>query len=227
MTKSTSETKECVACAERIKVGAKLCRYCDTLQSDERFVAKSRKSSRARTFQEHRQCLKCQRKLQVDEPAICTSCQFHLDKHERAFLQTGAELELCPTCSSRYFLVDFADECVQCEAQRTPFKNQPPWKLGALKSWWVQLIFLLPLAFNPELEILSFFPAVFLSSLGGQLLFWDALLVGVLAIIYLVRKNNQSETIRIKTWIFSVLVFMGLGFIAFLIGLMMTIAISV
>lgn len=29
--------KECVACAEEIKVNAKLCRHCGTLQNDERF----------------------------------------------------------------------------------------------------------------------------------------------------------------------------------------------
>ena len=226
MANSESGTKECVACAETIKSSAKLCRYCDTLQNDERFQEKSRKPSRARTFQEQSQCLKCQRKLKTDEPAICTSCQFHLDKHELAFLETGAELELCPTCSSRYFLLDYADECVGCESRRSPFKIALPWKLGTLKSWWVQVIFLLPLVFNPEFEVFRFFPVVFLSSLGGQLLFWNALLAGVLGIVYLVRKNNQSDTQRIKTWIFSVLVFMGLGFIAFVLGLMMTLAIS-
>lgn len=36
------ETKECVACAEQIQANAKLCRFCNTLQNDQRFHPQSK-----------------------------------------------------------------------------------------------------------------------------------------------------------------------------------------
>lgn len=146
-----TQTKGCIACAERIQADAKLCKHCRTWQNDSRFDSREVK------------------------PNPRTGTNFVV----------GAK------------------------------------KVNFFISWWAQLISVAVVLINPDAGSFTN-PLVFLLNVSAQLLGWNICISIAFTIAYFGMKLRGLAPHRVRSWLFSSLVFGAFGFLV----LMLTIGFS-
>jgi hypothetical protein len=204
------DTKECVACAESIKAAARLCKYCSTMQDDEKFVktAKTKRSKPASPKKSN--CLSCDKPLKNTETSLCNMCQFQVSKHERDLIARGMDIEHCPVCATRFYAPEISSDCHICEGRNDISRR-------LLTSWWVQLIFF-GLAVLVSGGQLFSSVGMLLIVLGPQLLGGNGLLSIIFGLVYLSHGKSHRNAPKIKDWLQSTFMFFGVGWALLLLG---------
>jgi hypothetical protein len=214
-----NQTKACIACAESIQVGAKLCKHCGTLQDDKRFApgkvtSKSKAPSPTKPKPKVAKAGKCIRCLAPSEPAadLCSKCYYYLSRRELQLYDGGKDIELCPKCENLIYSPELSDQCHKCEQ-----KNNPR-KVNFFISWWAQLIVVAIVLINPQTE--SFLnPYVFWLNVGAQLFGWNIFISIAFAIaFFVIRRRRGWVPQRTRSWLFSSLVSGALGFLILILA---------
>ncbi len=224
-----AQTKACIACAESIQSGAKLCKHCGTLQDDKRFTAKANKQQNqdpdlARTKAKTAvpgECVRCSSPVSnasLSVKHLCVSCDYLLNKRERVRYDAGAPVQLCPICNDRIFFPETSSQCDKCS-----YTNKPG-KANFLISWWAQVIIVFVVLINPRVEDNSN-PIVFLVNASGQLIGWNILLAIVFAIAIIVIRRNLGDTTRARSWLYSSLLFLSTGILVLITVLAVAVAV--